>query len=178
MDLKERVADTAASEGLSVNAWAVRCFDANVDTEKAHSVQHAEARRLLPIIFAAARENRIITYADAARALGRDPATNSRMIGGVCDLLDAAAALAGVPLIAFYTVRKSGTREINPSPFAHVPELRTAILDRARKHDFTQGDFDAMSVALENEEREGRGNKLAWRRVREITPAFGPQPSR
>jgi hypothetical protein len=92
------------------------------------------------------------------------------MIGGVCDLLDAAAALAGVPLISLYTVRTSSAREINPKAFADNPGLRATVIDRAKKHDFTQADFDAMIAALG--ELTGKGNTTAWRHVAAIRPEF------
>jgi hypothetical protein len=49
---------------------------------------------------------RLLTYQTAGQALGRDPVNNSRMVAQVCDLLDAVAALAGVPLLALVMVRE------------------------------------------------------------------------
>jgi hypothetical protein len=70
------------------------------------TIQQLEARKLLAVISSAVTTHRLLTYRTAAQALGRDPLTNSRMVAQVCDLLDAAAALAGVPLLALVMVRE------------------------------------------------------------------------
>jgi hypothetical protein len=70
------------------------------------TVQHVEARKLLAIISSAVATHRLLTYQSAAQALGRDPANNSRILAQVCDLLDAAAALANIPLLALVMVRE------------------------------------------------------------------------
>jgi hypothetical protein len=78
----------------------------NKEASPVSTIQHAEARKLLPIISSAAATHRLLTYRTAAELLGRDPHKNSRMVAQVCDLLDAAAALGGVPLLALVTVRE------------------------------------------------------------------------
>jgi hypothetical protein len=81
------------------------------------TVQHDEARRLLPIIISAAASHQLLTYQTAAEKLGR-PRNNARMVAQVCDLLDAAAALAEVPLLALnpgFARRSSNDRSIIPS---------------------------------------------------------------
>jgi hypothetical protein len=66
--------------------------------------QHDEAKRLLPILFEVRRNGETLTYATAAARLGRPAHDNARMAAQICDLLDAAAGLAGVPLLALTTV--------------------------------------------------------------------------
>ena len=48
------------------------------------SVQHDEARRLFPIIVAAAKSGRYLTYQTAAEELGR-PRNHARMVAQICD---------------------------------------------------------------------------------------------
>jgi hypothetical protein len=113
------------------------------------TIQHDEARRLLPIIVAATKSHRLLNYQMAATELGR-PKNNSRMVAQVCDLLDAAAALAGVPLLALWTVREA-SGHINRKAwtgFGVEPELREAIIELSRVHTFTQSDFDPSLTRL------------------------------
>jgi hypothetical protein len=74
-------------------------------------IQYKGARKLLRLIPSASANGKTFTYQMAAVAMGR-PETHSRAVAQMCDLLDAAACLAGVPLLALVKVReKSG--EIN-----------------------------------------------------------------
>jgi hypothetical protein len=134
------------------------------------TIQHAEARKLLDVIASAVATHRLLTYRSAAKALGRDPANNSRMVAQVCDLLDAAAALAGTPLLALVMVRElSG--EINRKAWTGEdtkPGRREAIINRSLSHRFTSDDFRAISEALER--LDGKSNRAAWKFVRETIP--------
>jgi hypothetical protein len=94
------------------------------------SIQHAEARKLLPIIFSAAAAAKPLTYGTAAQALGR-PKTNSRAVAQVCDLLDAAAAFAGVPLLALVTVLDQ-SHHINPNAWKG-DSRREKIIARSKR---------------------------------------------
>lgn len=126
-------------------------------------VQHRVARRLLPVIAQAVKEDRLLTYQTAAAAVGRDPKTNARMVAQVCDLLDAAAAFAGVPLLALIAVRESDGH-INRKAWrrAGTPvELRAQILERSKSHRFTDSDFVAIDGALTA--LTGYSNRTAWR---------------
>jgi 5-methylcytosine-specific restriction endonuclease McrA len=129
------------------------------------TIQHDEARRLLPIIVAATKSHRLLNYQTAAVALGR-PKNNARMVAQVCDLLDAAAALAGVPLLALWTVREA-SGHINRKAWAEgvEPELREAIIECSRGHTFTQADFDGIAAALQR--LDGKSNRAAWSYLRE-----------
>ena len=135
------------------------------------SVQHTEARKLLPFIASATKTHQLLTYGTAAGLIGRDPKTNSRMVAQVCDLLDAAAAYAGVPLLALITVREvSG--HINRKAWATddvPPEYRDSIILKSLRHKFGEEDFLAISDALEK--LNGKSNRAAWRFVRETIPA-------
>jgi 5-methylcytosine-specific restriction endonuclease McrA len=135
------------------------------------AIQNDEARRMLPIIVAAAKTHRLLNYQMMARELGR-PKDNARMVAQVCDLLDAAAALAGVPLLALIVVRVA-SGEINPKAWAGSDAAhgrRQAIIDNSLAHQFTDKDFSAISVALDR--LDGRSNIEAWKFVRAtLTPA-------
>jgi hypothetical protein len=135
------------------------------------TIQHREARKLLPIISSAAATHKLLTYRTAAKELGRNPKTNARMVAQVCDLLDAAAAFAGVPLLALVTVRElSG--DINRKAWTGnnvEPWRREAIINRSLQHKFSHADFQAISDALN--ELDGKSNRAAWKFVRETIPA-------
>ncbi len=69
--MKDKIEAPAHAEGLSVNVWAERLFEANVlPEEKTMAEQHKEARRLLPLLFQATRASGLMTYADAVKSLG------------------------------------------------------------------------------------------------------------
>jgi len=131
------------------------------------TVQHQTAKRLLKVIASAQRNGDTLTYTKAAKKVGRDPKKNARMIGGVCDLLDAAAAYAGIPLLALKIVRhESG--DVNRAAFTGKSPLskhRDAILNRSKRHQFTDSDFSAISRALEKLSDKGLSRVTAWRHV-------------
>lgn len=121
--------------------------------------QYEEAKRLLPIIAAVAKTGGHLTYQKAAEKLGR-PRSNARTVAQVCDLLDAAAALADVPLLALTKVLTADLR-VNPDAWAEIePEIRTAIINRSKNHVFTQADIKAIGQALER--LKGYSNRKAW----------------
>lgn len=132
------------------------------------TIQNDEARRLLPIIVGAAKSHRLLDYQTAAAELGR-PKDNARMVAQVCDLLDAAAALASVPLLALWIVREA-SGHINRKAWVEgvEPEFREAIIQRSRTHNFTQSDFDAIGDALQR--LEGKSNRAAWQYLRQEMP--------
>ena len=71
------------------------------------------------------------------------------MVAQVCDLLDSAAALAGVPLLAKVMIRAS-SGEINPKAWTGNdarPGRRQAIIDDSLAHKFKDEDFEAISSA-------------------------------
>ncbi len=93
-------------------------------------LQRQDARKLLDIIASANASDEGLTYWGVAQLMGRLPAQNhSRPVAQMCDLLDAAACLAGVPILALVKVReKSG--EINPKAFKReYGSRRDAILE-------------------------------------------------
>jgi hypothetical protein len=132
-------------------------------------VQHADARKLLDVISVAVKRDQFLTYKTAAERLGRTPPENhSRAVAQMCDLLDAAAALAGVPLLALVKIL-TNTGEINPKAWKESVKRRKAIIERSNRHRFTAADFKAISLALKR--LEGRGNRAAWKYVRQ-QPVF------
>lgn len=135
------------------------------------AVQHAEAKRLLPIIIAAARAGKRITYKVAAERLGRDPANNSRMVAGVCNLLDAAAALARIPPLALVTVLDS-TGKVNKHACTHpgiTAEVRDKVLGNAKAYEFLEEDEAKVLQALKA--LNGRGSVAAWDYIIGVTPS-------
>jgi HNH endonuclease len=134
-------------------------------------VQHAEAKKLLRLIESAIADNGApLDYRWAAKALGRDPKNNSRMVAQVCDLLDAAAALAGVPLLALVKVLDL-EHHINPKAWASTgleARHREAIVNRSLFHKFTHADFAAIADSLDA--LTGKGNRNAWKYVRAKFP--------
>jgi hypothetical protein len=122
---------------------------------------------LLRNISSAIAEKKALTYSDAARIMGR-PQNHARAIAQMCDLLDAAACLAGVPLLALVAVReKSG--KINPRAWRREYEpLRDAIIQRSLDYQFGPADFKAIGSALKNLGQ--RGNKTAWEYVKSLYP--------
>jgi len=128
--------------------------------------QHAEARRLLKLIIQAAKSSRQLTYATSAQKLGRDPRTNARMIAQVCDLLDAAAAFARVPLLALIIVREASGK-VNRNAWK-ASQYRDAIIVYSSKYQFARNDFLAIRRSLAA--LDGMGNRAAWKWVRSRIP--------
>jgi hypothetical protein len=130
-------------------------------------VQHREARRLISIIAdAQSRGSPELTYQSVALELGRLK-TSARMVAQVCDLLDAAAATAGIPLLALVAVReKSGA--VNKQAWATnvPPSVRKAIIKRSENHKFLPEDFAALVKALDS--LVGLGNRKAWERLKQL----------
>ena len=110
--------------------------------------QHQLAQWLLPIIRDANATNRFPKYQAVAEELGL-PTGYARTIGQTCDLLDAAAALAGIPLLALVKVRNTDGK-INPKAWVRTePDFREDIIECAEKHKFTDDDFVAIEKAVD-----------------------------
>jgi HNH endonuclease len=132
------------------------------------TIQNEDARKLLGIITSAVKSDRLLTYKSAAELLGRFPPENhSRAVAQMCDLLDAAAALAHVPLLALVAIRMN-SGQINPKAWREYGESRKAIIEKSKRHSFTKADFKAISKALT--ELDGKGNRSAWKFVRKQIP--------
>jgi hypothetical protein len=107
-------------------------------------IQHAGAKELLGIIARIGPHSGKLTYRSAAKMMGVDDyEKHSRAVAQMCDLLDAAACLAGVPLLALVAVRaKNG--EINPKAWAkEYSAARSSIIDRSLSHRFSRADFES-----------------------------------
>ena len=99
--------------------------------------------------------------------MGR-PANHARAIAQMCDLLDAAAALAGIPLLALVAIKDS-SREISKRAWKKdYGPRRDAIINRSRNHTFTRSDFAAIKAALND--LGTRGNRKAWKYVQGLYP--------
>lgn len=89
-----------------------------------------------------------------------DHEKHSRAVAQMCDLLDAAACLAGVPLLALIAVRAQNG-EINPKAWTkEYSAARSAIIERSLTHAFSRNDFNAIEQALYV--LKGLGNRKAW----------------
>ncbi|HEY3823135.1 MAG TPA: HNH endonuclease signature motif containing protein [Bryobacteraceae bacterium] len=133
------------------------------------AIQNQDARKLLRIISSNWATGKTLTYQLAAALMERLPPRNhSRAIGQICNLLDAAACLAGVPLFALVAVRgESG--EINPKAWKTESQFRRdAIIKRSLEHRFTEADFTAISNAIED--LGSRGNFAAWKYLEGVYP--------
>ena len=133
------------------------------------TIQHDEARKLLPIIVRAAKSAQYLTYQDVAERLGR-PRNNARTVAQVCDLLDAAAAFADVPLLALVVVLDA-QKKINPKAWTAKnvePGIRDGIIKRSKGHRFTDDEFKAISDHLEK--LAGKSNRSAWKYLAEFMP--------
>jgi hypothetical protein len=99
--------------------------------------------------------------------MGR-PANHARAVAQMCDLLDAAAALAGVPLLALVAV-KDASGEINKMAWKkEYGPRRDAIIGRSESHIFTANDFAAIKGAIND--LGTRGNRTAWKYVEGLYP--------
>lgn len=132
-------------------------------------IQHELAHRLLSIIRDSYPTHRLLTYQTAARELGFS-IKHARAVAQVCDLLDAAAVLVGIPPLALVAVR-SASGDFNPKAWVKgTPAgLREAVIKRSCAHTFTDADFAAIErslIAL-----EGYGNHAAWKEVKRRIPA-------
>lgn len=126
-------------------------------------IQHSEARKLLPILYSiVSKHDTPLTYGSAAGALGRDAHDDARMVAQVCDLLDAAAMLAGVPLIALIAVRQADG-SINKKAWRQVPATKEKMVQQSMAHQFTDADIEAVEAALDR--LKGMSNKAAWKYV-------------
>jgi hypothetical protein len=128
-------------------------------------IQHKDAQKLLRITSSAWVKGNRLTYGTVAELMGR-PQNHSRAIAQMCDLIDAAACLAGVPLFALVAVReKSG--EINQKAWkSEYGSRRDAIIKRSLDHHFGDADFKAISSAIND--LGPRGNREAWKYLKEV----------
>jgi hypothetical protein len=123
-------------------------------------IQIHDARKLLKIISSTVAKQQTLTYPSAAKIMGR-PATHSRAMASTCNLLDAAACLAGVPLLALIAVRAK-SKKINPAAFRKEfsEYQRNAIIKRSLDHQFSPGDSKAILNGLDD--LGDRGAQKAW----------------
>jgi 5-methylcytosine-specific restriction endonuclease McrA len=130
------------------------------------NIQTKDAKRLLGIIAKAVNNGKPLTYSGAASEMNRTPPQDhARTVAQMCDLLDAAACWAGVPLLALVAVRaKSG--EINPKAWKNP--LRDAIIKRSQGYTFGKRDFAAIRSAIDD--LGDRGNRKAWQYVQDFYP--------
>jgi hypothetical protein len=131
-------------------------------------IQRKDAQKLLRLISPSAMKGDWLTYSEAAQLLGRKPPErHSRAVAQMCDLLDAAACLAGVPLLALVVVRaKFG--KINPKAWKEYGPRRNAIIERSQSYQFRPADIKAISGAIRDLGR--RGNRASWKYLRTLYP--------
>ncbi len=116
-------------------------------------IQHENAQKLLRLIEREGVTGKL-TYQGVAKLLKRpNPQDDGRAFGSICDLLDAAACLAGVPALALFAV-KNAEGKINPLAWQETPEKREAILTRSKNHTFTAADFAKIRSRLNDFDSE------------------------
>lgn len=182
-DLKDRVEATSIAEGVSVNVWVERLVEANALPEKkTMSVQHKEPRRLLPPALEPSvpfeektigeqhkEAHRLLSLLFEASRRDWDLRASTRMKGDITDLLDAAAVLAGVPLIALYTLR--GSRPTCEA-LNNDPDLCEQLLEEAKRHAFTQTDIANIEAQLDKLLLLGMGHTGSWRHILNTVQRF------
>lgn len=128
-------------------------------------VQHAGAKQLLDMVSRLYLRGNLLSYASAAERLGR-PRDHARAVAQMCDLLDAAAAYAGTPLLALVAVRAQNG-EIKPNAWKRevTPERRERIIAHSLQYDFGLRDYQAIADSLDA--LSGLSNREAWKFVRE-----------
>ena len=132
------------------------------------TIQHELALKVLSLIRKQKKSDPPFTYTTVAIKLGRT-ADSARAVAQACDLLDAASALAKIPILALVKVR-AANGEINPKAWVRdTPEgVRGKIIERSLAHTFTDDDYTAVENALQ--ELNGLGNHSAWREVKNRIP--------
>ena len=133
-----------------------------------NGIQHQDARKLLKIIASARGGNEPLTYTGVAVKMGRPP-DHSRAMASTCNLLDAAACLAGVPLLALVAVlAQSG--DVNPAAFTREfnEAQRKAIIERSQHHKFVAADYEAIQKGLDD--LGDKGAVRAWHFVESLYP--------
>ena len=129
-------------------------------------IQHEQALEILSLI-SKSPKNRVLTYQIVAKELGKDPSKNARAIAQVCDLLDAAAALAGVPLLALVAVRDVDGNINKKAWVKNTPKgIKEAIIGKSLSHEFSPADYLAIKKSLLT--LEGYGNRSAWVEVKRV----------
>lgn len=108
---------------------------------KGPNQQHRDACKLIDVIAAridAGNTDPIIGYPEAAHLIGRKPDVNGRYMGQVCSLCDAAALIAGWPMLMLQMVRKSDGA-INDQAFGkELTPWRDQIIAAALSHRWTR----------------------------------------
>ena len=132
-------------------------------------IQYEGARKLLAIIAAADANQTYVTYMQAAAKMGRmPPQSHSKTIAAMCNLLDAAACLAGVPALALVKVREEGGTVNWQAWRKEYPDGREAIINRSLGYRFGPSDYAAIKSALG--ELGGRGDRKAWKYLGTLYP--------
>jgi hypothetical protein len=132
------------------------------------TIQHELAHKVLSLIRKQKESDIPLTYTTAAIKLGRK-ADSARAVAQACDLLDAASALANIPILSLVKVFAANGK-INPKAWKkNTPAgVRDKIIKRSRAHTFTDDDYTAVELALQ--ELSGLGNHRAWDEVKNRIP--------
>lgn len=131
-------------------------------------IQRKDALKLLRIISSALADGNL-NYRKAAGLLGRTPPqSHARAVAQMCDLLDAAACLGGVPPLALVRVR-ANSGEINPKAWnGQYSPYRDGVIKRSLGYKFGPSDFEKIRRALKD--LGTRGNRASWRYVHYLYP--------
>jgi hypothetical protein len=96
----------------------------------------------------------------------------------MCDLLDAAAALAGVPLLALVAVREAGGGINQKAWKKEYGTWREPIIQRSLAHKFSVSDFQAIGAAINDlgSDSPDRAKSLVWTYARDPQVRFTTFP--
>jgi hypothetical protein len=110
--------------------------EAQFPSETGMTLQYEEAKRLLPIIAAAAKSCQHLTYQMAAQKLGR-PRNNARSVGASLRIVGCGRCPRRCTALALTTALTADLR-VNPDAWAEVQaEIRNPIINRPQNHTFT-----------------------------------------
>lgn len=126
--------------------------------------QHAMARSALEVIESARTNQESLSYKSIATKLGLDPVRYARAVAHACDLLDAAAVEAGVPLPALGVVLNA-SEEVNPAAWSRGPFAvhKDRIVRTSERHQFSKEDYEGIRRGLDA--LSGLGHQAAWRHI-------------
>jgi hypothetical protein len=127
--------------------------------------QHTDAISLIRAIGArisAGNSEPIVGYKTAAELIGRDGSSEARYVGQVCSLCDAAAFVAGWPMLTVHYVRKPNG-EINEASFAGWwDRWRQTIVEKSTTHSWQPTQIDDLIRAISSGLVPNRAAASVW----------------
>jgi hypothetical protein len=127
--------------------------------------QHTDAIALIRAIgvrIGAGNSAPIVGYKAAAELIGRDGSSEARYVGQVCSLCDAAAFVAGWPMLTVHYVRKPDGK-INEASFAGWWEQwRQSVVEKSTTHHWQKEHLDDLVRAISSGLVPNRAAASIW----------------